>query len=385
MKKAFVNGKVLSAGRIQDGLAVVVDGADTGEVIPAAQLNTSGCELVDLAGQVLLPGFIDVQVNGGGGVLFNDAPTVDSVRRIARAHQPFGTTGMLPTLISDDLDVVHQGLAAVAEAIDSGVAGVLGIHIEGPFLNRERRGIHDAHKIQAMTAEIIDDLTPLKNGCTLLTVAPETLEPGMVQALCDKGFLLSAGHSNAAFGQVKDAIGQGLRGFTHLFNAMSQVTPREPGMVGAALDSESSWAGIIADGHHVSDAALRIAYRCKGPDKLMLITDAMPPVGSAETGFTLMGRSITVKNGVCMDSNGTLAGAALDMASALRNIMRITGCGLDEASQMASASPAAFLGREKELGRIRPGSRADFVVLDSALRVVQTVIRGQQVYPLPTL
>lgn len=381
MRTAYVNGKVLADGRLQEGLAVQVENGLIREVAPPGQMRLAGMETIDLHGHILLPGFVDVQVNGGGGVLFNDTPTVDGARAIANAHSRFGTTGLLPTLISDDLDVVQQGLAAVAAAIQADVPGVLGIHIEGPFLNVQRKGVHDAGKIQNLTRQIISELEPLNMGATVLTVAPETLEPGMVRELSEKGFLVCAGHSNANHAQLIDAIGQGMRGFTHLFNAMSQLGSREPGMVGTALDSETTWAGIIADGHHVADASLRIAYRCKGPEKLMLVSDAMPPVGSDEDHFTLLGNPVKVKNGVCVDENGTLAGTALDMATALRTMMRATGCGLSEASMMASTAPARFLGLEQRLGRIAPGLSADFAVLDARLQTVKTVIAGQQAWP----
>ena len=381
MRTAYVHGTVLANGRLQKGLAVLVENGLVREVSPLEQMSLTGCDTIDIDGQFLLPGFIDVQVNGGGGVLFNDTPTVDGIRTIAEAHSRFGTTGLLPTLISDGLDVVQRGLAAVTEAIEAGTPGVLGIHIEGPFLNVERRGVHDAGKLQKLTRKIISSLQPLENGPTVLTVAPETLEPGMVRELSEKGFLVCAGHSNANYEQVCDAISQGLRGFTHLFNAMSQLGSREPGMVGAALDSEAAWAGIIADGHHVSNASLRSAYRCKGPEKLMLVSDAMPPVGSEDDRFTLLGNPVTVKSGVCVDANGTLAGTALDMATALRTMMQASGCRLEEASIMASFAPARFLGLENRLGRIEPGFSADFAVLDSRLNTVQTVIAGKPAWP----
>jgi N-acetylglucosamine-6-phosphate deacetylase len=376
----YVNGKVLAEGRLQEGLAVSVrDGRISGVQADHGALPARA-EIVDLAGGCLLPGFIDTQVNGGGGVLFNETPSVAGIRTIAEAHQQFGTTGLLPTLISDDLEVIYQGLAAVAEAIDTGVPGVLGIHIEGPFLCEERRGVHDASKLRKLTAELIEQLEPLENGCSLLTVAPETMEPGMVRELSDKGFLVCAGHSNAGYDQVREAIGEGLRGFTHLYNAMSQLLARESGVVGAALDSDEAWCGIIVDRYHVSPASVRIAYRCKGPEKLMLVTDAMPPVGSPISEFTMLGSQVTVKGGVCTDVDGTLAGTALDMSTAVRNTVRITGCGLPEVSIMASAAPARFLGIHDQRGQIAPGCAADFVVLDHDLIVQRTFVAGQEVW-----
>jgi N-acetylglucosamine-6-phosphate deacetylase len=271
-------------------------------------------------------------------------------------------------------------MEAVSEAIEQEVPGVLGIHIEGPFLNVERRGVHDPARFRQLSRDILADLQPLENGCTLLTVAPETLEPGTVRELTTRGFRVCAGHSNATAEQIADAIGEGLCGFTHLYNAMSQLTGREPGVVGAALDNDETWCGIIVDGRHLSPVSVRIAYRCKGPRKLMLVTDAMPTVGSETRDFKLMGNTVTVKDGVCVDEKGTLAGSALDMAAALRNMIETTGCSLQDASMMASGSPAAFLGQHNCKGRIEAGMAADFVILDAHLQPRQTVIAGQAVW-----
>jgi N-acetylglucosamine-6-phosphate deacetylase len=381
MPTIYLNGKVLARGRLAEGVAVVVENGKILELQDLDAIDAGRHDCVDLEGGYLLPGFIDTQVNGGGGVLFNDSPTLDGIKAIARAHHRFGTTGLLPTLISDGLDVVRQGMDAVSEAIGQAVPGVLGIHIEGPFLNVERRGVHDPARIRKLNREILADLQPLESGCTVLTVAPETLEPGMIRELTARGFRVCAGHSNATALQIRSAIDEGLRGFTHLYNAMSQLTGREPGVVGAALDSDEAWCGIIVDGHHLSPASVRIAYRCKGPQKLMLVTDAMPPVGSETRGFSLMGTTVTVKDGRCVDERGTLAGSALDMATALRNMIDTTGCSLQDASMMASASPAAFLGLHDRKGRTEAGMAADFVILDSDLQPRQTVIAGQTAWP----
>jgi len=375
---AYINGRILQEQEFCNGLVVIVNGSTIKCVTTADEVTLDEYDIIDLNGNYLLPGFIDVQVNGGGGVLFNDTPDLEGIRTIARAHRQFGTTGLLPTLISDDFDVIEQGLAAVNKAIEEGVPGILGIHIEGPFLSRERHGVHDVTKLKKLTNEIISDLEPVDSGCSMLTLAPEMVEPGMVTQLVEKGFIVCAGHSNATYEQVCSAIDHGLSGFTHLYNAMSQLGAREPGMVGAALDHDNTWCGIIADGHHVSPASLKIAWRCKGPDKLMLVTDAMPPVGSTSDVFHLMGNRITVKDGVCVDANGTLAGAALDMASAVRNMMKASACTLAEASLMTSASPAAFLGIQHRKGTIRAGMQADFVVLNEQLHVIKTIIGGRQ-------
>lgn len=381
---AYINGRVLQQNGFQSGLAVIVNDSTIVNVNPPDGLAQDEHDIFDLDGNYLIPGFIDTQVNGGGGVLFNDSPNLEGIKTIAKAHQQFGTTGLLPTLISAELDAIQQGVTAVNAAIEEGVPGVLGIHIEGPFLSREQNGIHDATKLKKITAGIISELEPVVTGCTVLTLAPETVAPDMIRQLSEKGFIVCAGHSNATYDEVSAAVDHGLSGFTHLFNAMSQLGVREPGMVGAALDHDITWCGIIVDGHHVSPSSLRIAYRCKGPEKLMLVTDAMPPVGSDESKFYLLGNRITVKDGVCVDANGTLAGTALEMASAVRNMMNATACSLAEASLMASTTPAAFLGLQHRTGTIKAGMRADFVVLDEQINAIKTIIGGRQTWPVIT-
>jgi len=337
----------------------------------------AGMDRHDLQGGLLVPGFIDTQVNGGGGVLFNDAPTIETIRTIGRAHRTFGTTGFLPTLISDDLHVIRSGIEAVEAAIAENVPGVLGIHIEGPFLNEHRKGIHDADKIRALDEEGWSVLTSLKRGRTLVTVAPECTTPEMIARLAAAGVIVAAGHSNGKYAEVKAAIAAGLTGITHLFNAMSPLGAREPGLVGAALESAATWCGIIVDDQHVAPATLKIALKCKPHDRFMLVTDAMPTVGSDSKEFLLQGKRIVARDGACFDENGRLAGSDLDMAWAVRNAIGLLDLPAETAFAMASAAPAAFLRLDQELGRIARGYRADLALLDSDLRVQRTWIGGE--------
>ncbi|MDB5457474.1 MAG: N-acetylglucosamine-6-phosphate deacetylase, partial [Caulobacter sp.] len=314
MPTALVNGRVLTDAGVADGLAVLLGGDGRIDAVVSAAEVPAGTARHDLAGGLLVPGFIDTQVNGGGGVLFNDSPTVEAVAAIGAAHRTFGTTGFLPTLISDDLAVVDQALRAVEQAIEAGVPGVLGAHIEGPFLSAKRKGIHDVSKFRVLDDEAFALLTSLKRGKTLVTLAPETTTPAMIRRLSQAGVIVAAGHTNAAYATIRQALDHGLTGFTHLFNAMSPMTSREPGAVGAALESQTAWCGLIVDGRHVDPAVLRIALRTRPRDRFMLVTDAMPSVGLADKTFTLQGRPIHVVNGVCVDEHGTLAGSDLDMA-----------------------------------------------------------------------
>jgi N-acetylglucosamine-6-phosphate deacetylase len=376
MVTALVNGRILADVGFVEGKAVLVNGQRIAAVTNLADL-AQDIERHDLRGGILVPGFIDTQVNGGGGVLFNDAPTVETIRTIGEAHRRFGTTGFLPTLISDDLHVTRAGIEAVGAAIAQGVPGVLGIHIEGPFLNERRKGIHDAGKIRELDESGFAVLTSATRGRTLVTVAPERTSPAMIKRLVDAGVIVSAGHSEATYAQMRPAIEAGLSGVTHLFNAMSQLASREPGVVGAALEAEDVWCGMIVDGHHAHSATLRLALRAKSHDKFVLVTDAMPSVGTDAGGFTLQGKDITVRDGACHDAAGTLAGSHLDMASAVRNAVQMLGLPLENALRMATANPAAFLGMNESLGTITPGYLANLALLDDTLNVRRTWIAGE--------
>ena len=375
MATALTNGRVLLDGRLAEGMAVVIEGDRIASVGDQGD-TPGGIETHDLEGGILVPGFIDTQVNGGGGVLFNDAPTVGTIRAIGEAHRTFGTTGFLPTLISDDLHVIRSGIEAVEAAIAEGVPGVLGIHIEGPFLNEHRKGIHDADKIRALDEEGYEVLTSMRTGRTMVTVAPECTTPEMIARLVAAGVIVSAGHSNGSYAEVRAAIDAGIVGVTHLFNAMSPLGAREPGVVGAALESDSVWCGIIVDGQHVSPATLKIALRCKSHDKLMLVTDAMPSVGFRSKEFVLQGKRIVAHDGACLDEDGRLAGSDLDMAWAVRNAVELLDLPRETAFAMASTVPATFLGLEGERGMIAAGYQADLALLDDYLIVHETWIGG---------
>ena len=391
MTLALINGRVLTGNGFVDDHVVLVRDARIAGIVSRAQWEASrqrgvragkgedptAGRVYDLGGNLLLPGFVDTQVNGGGGVLFNDDPSVDSIVEIGRAHRRYGTTGFLPTLISDDLHVVSSAVHAVQTAMEIGVPGVLGIHIEGPFLNVERKGVHDATKLRWLDEDALGLLTSLNGGRTLVTLAPEMTEPRLIRKLADAGIIVSAGHTNGTYAEIKEAITHGLTGFTHLFNAMSQLTGREPGAVGAALDDPDSWCGIILDGHHVAPVVLRIAMRSKRRDRFMLVTDAMPSVGAPNKSFKLQGRPISVADNMCVDEDGRLAGSDIDMATAVRNAPEMLEVDLAEAARMASTYPAEFLGLHHELGRIEPGYRADLVLVDPAVNVIETWIAGQ--------
>ncbi|MBO9696807.1 MAG: N-acetylglucosamine-6-phosphate deacetylase [Sphingopyxis sp.] len=379
----FHNGRVALAGDVVDAADIAVADGVVITVSPAG--NAAADREIDLDGGWLVPGFVDTQVNGGGGVLFNDQVDVDAIAAIGAAHARFGTTAFLPTLISDTPAQIAAALAAVDAAIEQGVPGVIGIHIEGPFINEVKRGIHEAHRIRRLDADILATLTAPHRGRVMLTLAPELCDEEDIRALVRHGVIVSAGHSDATYDEARRAIAAGLSGFTHLFNAMSPLHHRKPGAVGAAFDSDS-YCGLIVDDVHLHPAVVRLAVRAKGKNRIMLVTDAMPSVGTDVGEFTLQGKRIAVKDGVCIFEDGTLAGTHLDMASALRKTVEVTGLPVPDVSVMASATPAAFLSLQDSIGTIAPGRRADWVWLDAALMPLETWIGGAPVSnPAPGL
>jgi N-acetylglucosamine-6-phosphate deacetylase len=315
-------------------------------------------------------------VNGGGGALFNADPSADTIRAIGAAHRRFGTTGFLPTFITDRREKMRAAIDAVRAAIEVGVPGVLGIHLEGPFLNPERKGVHDAAHIRAIADEDIALMTSLGRARTLVTLAPEMVPPGTIARLASAGVVVAAGHTAASYDMIRQARREGLTGFTHLFNAMPPMSARAPGPAGAALEDRDCWFGIIADLHHVAPAMVRLALAAHGTERTMLVTDAMPSVGTDIAAFDLLGRTIRRENGRLTAPDGTLAGSDLDMATAVRNAVEILGVPLEQALRMASRSPAAFLRLDGAQGRIAPGFRADLVLLDERINAVDTWIGG---------
>ena len=373
---ALVNGRVLLDDGFHEGLAVLLDDGRISAIVADGDARVREAERIDLDGGHLVPGFIDAQVNGGGGVLLNNTPTVEGVADIARAHRRFGTTGLLPTLISDDAGTMRAAIAATRDAIAQRVPGVLGIHLEGPYLAPVRKGTHDARVFRVPDADEIKLATSLDNGVTLLTLAPEQVPLDTIRAFVARGAIVAAGHTAGSYEQIRAGLDAGIRGFTHLYNAMSPLQGREPGAVGAALADRDSWCGVIVDGVHVHAASLSVALAAKPRGKLFLVTDAMPMVGADDPAFVLYGETITAVDGVVRNAAGALAGSALDMATAVRNSVHMLGLPLAEAARMASRYPAEFLGIGDRFGRIAAGYAADFVLLDDALAVSATWISG---------
>ena len=373
---AIAADHVFDGTRVRERAAVIVDGSRIAELVPTTELPRGIATHVLPEGAWLAPGFIDLQVNGGGDVLFNDQPTAQGIRTIAAAHRRFGTTSLLPTLITDSPEKTRLALDA-ANAIATQEPGILGVHLEGPYLSPEKPGVHDPRQIRQPGPDDLALLTAPRNGVLLVTLAPEMVPAGFIARLVGAGVRVSLGHSMATYQQTQAAMAEGLTGFTHLFNAMRPLASREGGPIAQALESPNAWYGLIVDGVHVDPAMLRLALRGLGHP--MLVTDAMPPVGGSRPAFSLHGEPISVRDGRCLTDDGTLAGTALDMASAVKNCMSLLGVPLPDALRFASTHPAAFLGLADMLGTLARGYRADLVAFEpNAMTVLTTWVAGQR-------
>ncbi|MCB1502328.1 MAG: N-acetylglucosamine-6-phosphate deacetylase [Bauldia sp.] len=374
MAFALAGARIFDGASLAAGRVVVIDQGRITAVLAETDIP-AGVPVRRIEG-LLAPGFIDIQVNGGGGVLLNDEPTVEGVRAIAEAHRRYGTTGLLPTLVTDTRERMAEAIAAVRGAIAAGVPGVLGIHLEGPYLNPIRKGVHDPALMRRIEEADIALVTSLDRGVTLITIAPELTTAETIRRIADAGVRIAAGHTAASYEEIEAARAAGLTGITHLFNAMPPLMGREPGVLGAALDDPGLYPSLIVDLFHVSAASLRVALAARGTERTILVTDAMSTVGSDIDHFMLGDRVITRAAGRLTTADGTLAGSDLDMASAVRNTVEALGLPLEAALHMASGAPAAFLGLDAELGRIAPGYRASIVLLDDDLAVTDTWIDG---------
>ncbi len=373
---ALTDGRIFTGDETLDGHAVLIGNGMIVDVVAEPSVRT-GLARRSLDGGLLAPGFVDLQVNGGGGVLFNNTLSVDGIRAIGEAHRRFGTTGFLPTLITDKRDTIPAAMAAARDAIAQRVPGVLGVHIEGPFINVARKGVHSAEAIRQIEPDDIAELTSLAVGRTLVTLAPELVPDWMTLDLKKAGVRVAAGHTAGSCDDIRMALEHGVSGFTHLFNAMTPMESRAPGVVGAALDDPDSWCGLIVDGIHVAPMTLRVAIAAKPRGKMFLVTDAMATVGAEERSFDLYGQTITEIDGRLSAADNTLAGSSLDMATAVRNTVGMLDQPLEEALRMASLYPAAFMGLDDRIGRIAPGYNADLVLLDDKLEVRDTWIAGK--------
>ena len=368
--------RVFDGRRWHEQAAVLVEGGRVAGLSSWSDLPDDCAQERLPSGAMLVPGLVDLQANGGGGVLLNDHPSADGMRAIATAHRRLGTTAILPTLITDTRGQMIVAIEAAREA--AGRDGILGLHLEGPFISPARPGIHRKDRISRAEMRDDDVLRRLP-AHSMMTLAPECAPPGFIRELVDAGIRVSAGHSEASADEMKRALDEGMTGVTHLFNAMPPMMGRAPGIVGTALAEPRLIAGLIVDGHHVDPVSVRAAFAAKGADAIALVSDAMPSVGSSDTHFQLMGRTISLREGKLTSEEGTLAGAHLDMAAAVRNTVTLAGIPLEDALRAATLTPAKFLGIESEHGVIASGSHADFVVLSEDLKVLSVWTGGARV------
>jgi N-acetylglucosamine-6-phosphate deacetylase len=375
----LVGARIFDGDKILSDHALILAGDHIIDLVPLANF-AADIPVKRYDGGLLTPGFIDAQINGAGGVLFNEAPTVETLKVMMRAQGRFGTTAMLPTFITDKPEIRTHAIAAVRDAIEEGVPGIVGIHLEGPFLSPKRKGAHALDLIATMTEADVTGLIDTGLRTVLLTLAPERVAPELITQLVAGGVIVSLGHTEARFDEAMTAVRAGARGVTHLYNAMSQLGHREPGMVGAALASPELSAGIIADGVHVHPTALKLAIAAKaGTGRIFLVTDAMPPSAGGGDSFELNGRIATRSGNALVLEDGTLAGSDLTMDKALRYAVNELGVDLCEALRMASLYPAEFLGLDDARGRLKPGFRADIVHLTDALDVGDVLIGGRAI------
>lgn len=369
------------ASRLFDGQAFLDDQVLTivdGKITKIDQ-DTSNVDVT--AKGLVVPGYIDLQVNGGGGALFNDSPSVENLKTIMFAHAKFGTTAMTPTLITDKVEVMVQAADAISQALAEGVPGIVGVHFEGPHLSVAKKGTHCEDYIRPISDAEWQVLSRQDIGQVIVTLAPETISADDVSRMVKLGIKVCLGHTNADFETAQQAINAGASGFTHLFNAMSPLQGREPGVVGAALLNNNTSCGLIVDGFHVDYASCKLAIQAKPQGKIFLVTDAMPPVGTDQTEFALYDRTVYVDNGKLTSTTGELAGSSLDMASAVKNTHQKLGISLDEAIRMGSLYPAQYLYQSLMVcrGELKEGKQADMVVLNDDLSVQSTWISGQKI------
>ncbi len=373
-RHAVLSHRVFDGLKIREDAAVVIEGTQIVAVVPRTDIS-AGTPIRTLSDDLLLaPGFVDIQVNGGGDLLFNDDPKPPTIRTIVAAHRKFGTTSLLPTLISDSPSKMAVAISSIESLVDI-EPSVLGIHLEGPFLSPDKAGVHDPDAIRQPTTDDFALISAPRRCATLVTLAPEQVPPEFIAKLAAAGVRVALGHSMATYAQTCFAMSRGLTGFTHLFNAMRSLESREPGPIAAALENPNAWFSLIVDNVHVAPAMVRLALRGNG--RPILVTDAMPPVGGTSPTFMLHGENVGLHKGRCTTDDGKLAGAYLDMATAVRNCVQTLNVPLTDALRFASAHPAEFVGRGETLGKIAPGFRADMVALDDAtIKVVETWVAG---------
>ncbi|MFZ3388681.1 MULTISPECIES: N-acetylglucosamine-6-phosphate deacetylase [Buttiauxella] len=377
---ALTHGRIYTGHEILDDHAVIIANGLIERVCPRSDLP-AGIETRDVGGAIIAPGFIDVQLNGCGGVQFNDsadAVTVETLEIMQKANERSGCTSYLPTLITSSDELMKQGVKVMREYLAKYQHQALGLHLEGPWLNMVKKGTHNPSFVRKPDAELVDFLCQNADVITKVTLAPEMVGPEVISKLVASGIIVSAGHSNATVKEAKVGFRAGITFATHLFNAMPYITGREPGLAGAIFDEPDVYCGIIADGLHVDYANIRTAKKVKG-DKLCLVTDATAPAGANIDEFIFAGKTIYYRDGLCVDENGTLSGSALTMIEGVCNLVEHAGIALDEVLRMATLYPARAMGVEQQLGTIEAGKVANLTTFTRDFKITKTFVNGNEV------
>ncbi|NOI00309.1 N-acetylglucosamine-6-phosphate deacetylase [Vibrio kanaloae] len=372
---ALSNCKIYTGSDVLTDHAVVIENELIKKVCPISEMP-EGIEIRDLNGANLSPGFIDLQLNGCGGVMLNDEITADTMQIMHKANLQSGCTSFLPTLITSSDEDMRAVITAAREYHNQYQNQSLGLHLEGPYLNVAKKGIHNVDHIRKSDSDMIELICENSDLVAKVTLAPELNDPEHIERLHKAGVVVSIGHTNATYAEARQGFESGITFATHLFNAMTPMVGREPGVVGAIYDTPEVYAGIIADGFHVDYANIRIAHKIKG-EKLVLVTDATAPAGANMEYFIFVGKKVYYRDGKCVDENGTLGGSALTMIEAVQNTVEHAGIALDEALRMATLYPATAIGVESKLGRIKKGMVANLAVFDRDFNVKATVVNGQ--------
>jgi N-acetylglucosamine-6-phosphate deacetylase len=375
MTQALIGARIFDGECFLHHHAVIHEAGKVVGVVTEDELPVT-METVNLNGGVLAPGFVDLQANGGGGVLFNNDTSAEAIECILKGHRSAGTTSVMLTLMTDTQQRQRLAVEAYNRCVESGVAGMLGLHFEGPFFNLSRSGVHNKNWIRQSEQEDIDWLLSLQGISLIVTLAPERTDPSHIKALTDAGIRVCVGHTEATYDETNLAIANGASGFTHLYNAMRPLQSREPGVVGAALRNADTWCGIIVDGHHVHSGSVFTAYSAKPKGKLYLVSDAMATVGSDEKSFELYGETIREENGRLVNSVGRLAGSAIGLIDAVKTSVQAVGIPLNEALRMASLYPAEYMQLDSSIGRLRENFNADMVHFDENFNVQNTWVAG---------
>jgi len=377
---ALTQGRIFTGHKILDNHAVVIADGLIERVCPLEDLP-AGIETRDVGGAIVAPGFIDLQLNGCGGVQFNDdiaAISVETLQIMQKANEKSGCTSFLPTLITSTDELMKRAVEVMRAYLAQNANQALGLHLEGPWLNPLKKGTHDPALIRAPDQELVDFLCANADVITKITLAPEKVDAAIIRQLRAAGIVISAGHSHGTYEEAAAGIDAGVTFATHLYNAMPATSGREPGLIGALFDSPDVWCGVIADGLHVHYANIRNAKRIKG-DKLILVTDATAPAGASIDRFIFAGKTIYYRNGLCVDENGTLSGSALTMIEAVENSVEHVGISLDETLRMATLYPARAMGVDNKLGSIEAGKVANLTVFTRDYKIIRTIVNGNEV------